>query len=123
MDSKYVSSVPEIDVQHEEIAGLVSSLRDAIARKDRRHLVHQALKQLHHQLITHFAFEDTLMVMVNHPDLVQHRKIHKQVLSLFDKYFEHPPDPIDYEHLGKLIADKVHGHFIEDDFSISNEPC
>ncbi len=122
MDSKYISSVPEIDAQHENIAGLVSSLQDAIARKDRRHLVHQALKQLHQQLIAHFAFEDTLMVRVSHPDLLQHRKVHKRVLCLFDNYFEHPPDPIDYDHLGKLIAEKVHGHVVEDDCRISNEP-
>jgi len=119
MDSKYISDIPEIDAQHEELSGLVNSLRELTSRKDQRHLIHPALKRLHQLLVTHFVYEEALMGMVNYADLPQHTKMHKGMLNLFENYFDHPPIPGDQEHLGKLITDKVLGHVMEHDFEMT----
>jgi len=103
MDAKYILGIPEIDAQHEELHELVNSLREVISNKDQRHLVHQAMKRLHHLLVTHFAFEDAFMKMIDYPDLPQHKKMHKGVLTLFEN-FDHPPEPGDYEILGKMTS-------------------
>jgi len=119
MDAKYILGIPEIDAQHEELHELVNSLREVITRKDQRHLVHQALKRLHQLLVTHFAFEEALMQMIRYPDLPQHKKMHKGVLNLFENYFDHPPEPGDYEILGKMITDKVLDHVMEHDVKMA----
>jgi len=119
MDAKYLLGIPEIDAQHEELHDLVNSLREVITRKDQRHLVHQALKRLHQLLVTHFAFEDAFMKMIGYADLSQHKKMHKGVLNLFENYFDHPPEPGDYEILGKMITDKVLGHVMEHDLKMT----
>ncbi len=115
MDAKYISGIAEIDSQHEELSRLVDSLREVIAQKEKRHLVHPALKRLHQMLVTHFEYEEALMGMVRYTDLSQHMKMHRNVLKLFENYFDHPPLPGDHEHLGKLITDKVLGHVMEHD--------
>ncbi|MFA7281333.1 MAG: hemerythrin family protein [Sterolibacterium sp.] len=111
--------IPEIDAQHEELHELVNSLREVITRKDQRHLVHQALKRLHQLLLTHFAYEEAFMKMIGYADLPQHKKTHKGVLSIFENYFDHPPEPSDYEILGKMITDKVLGHVMEHDVKMT----
>ena len=115
MDSKHISGIPEIDAQHDELHKLADSLREVISKKDKRYLIHPALKRLHQLLATHFEYEEALMGMVNYPDLPQHTKMHKGVLKLLENYFDNPPTPDDHEHLGKLLTDKVLGHVTEHD--------
>ena len=115
MDSNHAVGIPEVDAQHEEIRALVSSLRDVIAAKDQRRLVHPTLKRLNQLLATHFQYEESLMQMVSYPELPKHRKIHGRILQLFEDYFAHPPASGDYDHLGKLISDKVLGHVVDHD--------
>ena len=119
MDEKYILGIPEIDAQHEELHQLVSALQEVITRKGQRHLVHQALKRLHQILVTHFTFEEAFMGMVHYDDLPHHKKMHKGVLNLFENYFDHPPDPSDYEILGKMISDKVLGHVMDHDLKMT----
>ena len=119
MDEKYLLGIPEIDAQHIEISQLVSSLQGVITQKGQRHLVHQALKRLHQIMVTHFTFEEALMDMVGYDDLPQHKKMHKGVLNIFENYFDHPPEPADYEILGKMISDRVLGHVMDHDLQMT----
>ena len=119
MDPKYIVGIPEIDAQHEEITELVKSLQEVIADKDQWSLIHPTLKRLHHLLVTHFAYEESFMAMINSADLPQHRKMHKGMLKLFGDYTVHPPAPGDYEYLGKLVREKVLGHVMEHDVSMA----
>jgi hemerythrin-like metal-binding protein len=119
MDPKYLLGIPEIDAQHEGISELVKSLQEVISDKHKRHLIHPVLKQLNHLLVDHFAYEESLMKMVNVTDLTHHKKKHKDVLNLFQTYFAHPPAPGDYEYLGQLISKKVLGHVMEQDIPMS----
>ena len=118
MDPKFTLGITEIDAQHEEIEHLVDSLRAVIADKNQRRLAHQAVKRLHHLLETHFTYEESLMTMVNYPELAQHRKMHRGVLKLFTDYFDHPTPPGDYEFLGRLIGEKILGHIVEHDVQL-----
>ena len=115
MDPTLISGIPEIDVQHDDIHRLVDLLRDALSNKDRRHLIHSAVKRLHQMLVTHFEYEEALMGMVQYTELPLHTKMHKGVLKLFENYLDNPPKPNDHEHLVKLLTDKVLGHIMEHD--------
>lgn len=115
MDATHILGIPEIDAQHEEIAALVKSLREAIARKNLHHLVDPALKRLHQLLVTHFAYEESFMDMISSPEREQHRKMHKGVLRLLNDYFDHPPATADYEQLGRLVSDRVLAHVMDHD--------
>lgn len=119
MDTKYILGIPEIDAQHEEIGQLVDSFREVLTKKDQRQLVHQVLKRLHQLLVTHFTYEEAFMGMVNYDDLPRHTKNHKSVLKLFDDYFDHPPEPSDYEYFGKSLSEKVLGHVMEHDLQMT----
>ncbi|MFA7269082.1 MAG: hemerythrin family protein [Sterolibacterium sp.] len=115
MEQKYYIGVPEIDAQHEEINALVALLREAAPQKEQRRLIHQTLKRLHQLLRTHFEYEESLMAMVAYPDLPQHKKVHKGVLLLFERYFDDPPPQSDYEHYIGTIGAKVFAHVMEHD--------
>ena len=120
MDEKYILGIPEIDAQHEEIAGFVAALRKVITQKDQRHLVHQALKRLHKTLVDHFDYEEAFMGMVNYPELSQHKRTHRGMLKLFEDYFEQPSASSDIEFFGKMINDKVLEHIMEHDLKMTD---
>lgn len=118
MDRKHLLGIPEIDVQHAAICELLAALRNAIALDDQRHLIHPALKRLHHLLATHFRYEEEMMRMMNYPDLQQHTKSHNKVLLLLKTYFDHPLAPGDHDAFGKAIHDKLSAHIVEHDTSM-----
>lgn len=115
MEEKYYIGIPEIDAQHEEISDLVASLRAVLGNPERRRLVDQSLKRLYQLLMTHFEFEESMMSMVRHQDLPQHKKMHGGVLKLFTDYFAHPPEPETYAGFVSLLAEKVLGHIMDHD--------
>jgi hemerythrin-like metal-binding protein len=115
MDRKYIIGIPEIDAQHQQIGIMVESLKEVISARDQRHLIDPTLRRLHQQLITHFAYEEAFMAMVNYADLSQHRKNHKGLLKLFDDYFANPPVSPDHDCLGKLLSDKILGYVADHD--------
>jgi hemerythrin len=119
MESRFQLGIPEIDVQHEEIARLVASLQEVIARKSQRYMVGPALKRLNQLLLTHFAAEEALMGMVGYQGLAQHKKIHNGMLQLFDDYFRKPPPVDDSSELGRSIGEKVLGHVMEHDLQMT----
>ena len=116
MDSKFVLGIFELDAQHAEIDYLAASLREVAVRTHQRHLAHPTMRRLRLLLRAHFVYEESLMGLVKYQDLPQHRKMHIDILRLFNDCLGNPsPAPSDYEHFGKLLADNVLGHVMEHD--------
>lgn len=122
MDPKNFLGIAEIDAQHEELDRLITALQKALPQADQLHLVHPTIKRLHQLLTTHFDYEESLMAMVNHPELAQHKKMHKGVLKLFSDYLEQPhaTSLCGDDHPAKLLSDKVLSHVMEHDVQMTS---
>ena len=68
--------IPVIDRQHRRIARYVNRLAAAIENAD-RDVVEEVLEELVDYTMTHFAFEEELMEMVEHPYIETHKKTHQ----------------------------------------------
>ncbi len=81
MQKKHWLGIPELDVQHEEIYSIISSLIEAAESNDKWQLVHYILVRLHELLRIHFAVEESVMRLIEFPELHQHKEMHKDLMD------------------------------------------
>lgn len=81
MQKKHWLGIPELDVQHEEIYSVISSLVEAAESNDKWQLVHYILVRLHELLRIHFAVEESVMRLIGFPELHQHKEMHKDLMD------------------------------------------
>jgi hemerythrin len=76
----YKLNVHEIDSQHEEMAGLVEGLYDAVASNKSMEIVNQLLSDLFDCTREHFYTEERLMREYGYPKYEQHKEEHDELL-------------------------------------------
>ncbi|NOX26178.1 MAG: hemerythrin family protein [Deltaproteobacteria bacterium] len=70
----------EIDRQHKKWIGIFNDLHDAMLNDDLtdyRAMTTQSLQDMLDYAKVHFAFEEKYMANIGYPDLVAHRRLHK----------------------------------------------
>lgn len=70
--------IPEIDAQHQTLAGCIALLEDAVTSQQRWLAVHSALVRLSDFVRIHFAVEESLMHIHGYPELSRHIDEHRQ---------------------------------------------
>lgn len=68
--------IPEIDAQHQTLAGCIALVQDAVKSQQRWSAAHSALVQLADFVRIHFAVEESLMRTRGHPELGRHIREH-----------------------------------------------
>jgi len=74
-----------IDNQHRRIVDYINELDEAISSNDRND-VSQVLRALADYTVTHFAFEESLMVKGGYPFSDAHRKVHESFARQVSQY-------------------------------------
>lgn len=74
-------NVHEIDSQHEEMAGLVEGLYEAVAAKEDMEQVNRILSDLVDYTREHFFTEERLMREHDYPQYDQHKEEHDELLK------------------------------------------
>lgn len=77
----YKLNVHEIDTQHEEMAGLVKGLYDAVAAKESKEKISRILSDLIDCTREHFFTEERLMREHGYPNYEQHKEEHNELLE------------------------------------------
>jgi len=77
--------IPVIDRQHRRIVDYINRLAGAIDAGSRDD-VGEVLEELVDYTMTHFAFEEELMEMVDHPYIETHRRTHKLFADKMESY-------------------------------------
>jgi hemerythrin len=77
----YKLNVHEIDTQHEEMAGLVEGLYEAVAAKVSLEEVNRILSDLIECTREHFVTEERLMLEHGYPNYQQHKEEHDELLE------------------------------------------
>lgn len=67
MDPQSLSGIEEIDAQHKEIEETARAVIEAVAARDKWHVVHYILVRLYELLRFHFAVEESVMSIVSFP--------------------------------------------------------
>lgn len=96
----YNTGINEIDIQHREILNYVNQLDDA-RQLNSRTAVKDVIEGMADYTISHFAFEEALMVQANYPFVGPHRHIHNTLIDRVGGFTER------FE-AGEDIADEFH---------------
>jgi len=84
-DSSLDLGIEIIDSQHKHIVEFINELYDAHRSKDSL-LISQALIGLTDYTITHFAFEEELIMLAKYPLTNEHKNVHAAFTSRIEKY-------------------------------------
>ena len=76
--------IAEIDTQHGELAAAVTSIEDAVRLGDRWISVHSAFVRTAECARAHFALEESLMRVLNYPDIEEHIAAHREFSNRLD---------------------------------------
>jgi hemerythrin-like metal-binding protein len=93
MDPQSLSGIEEIDAQHKEIEETARAVIEAVAARDKWHVVHYILVRLYELLRFHFAVEESVMSIVSFPDIATHKQVHREILAMVERLKAASLDP------------------------------
>lgn len=80
---EFAIGIQEIDRQHQTLIEFVTEFEDAVAGKVHWNTVQPLIVRAREFVRFHFAVEESLMQIVNYPQLIAHRAEHLYVLKQF----------------------------------------
>ena len=87
-DSFSVNNI-DIDNQHKKWIEIFNKVHESLISEDNMsylNIAAEALKSMHEYALTHFNFEEEYMRKINFPDIIAHRRIHKDFDTLVFSY-------------------------------------
>jgi hemerythrin len=93
MAPEYLTGIDEIDAQHKEIEEIATAVIEAVAARDKWHIVHYILVRLYELLRFHFAVEESVMRIVGFPEVEDHKRVHKDILLTVERIKSATLDP------------------------------
>lgn len=85
MDAQYHTGIDEIDAQHLEIEQVATAVIEAVATKEAWHSVHYLMVRLYELLRFHFAVEESLMRIIAFPEVIEHKRVHDEILQTIER--------------------------------------
>jgi hemerythrin len=112
---EYSVGIPEIDAQHQTLAGCIALVETAVTTHQRWLAVHSALVRLADFVRIHFAVEESLLRIHRYPELERHVREHlafaDQVRQLQEKSLS-----VDVsEEMVAFIEEWLHEHIMTSD--------
>lgn len=104
MAPEYLTGIDEIDAQHREIEEVANAVVAAVLAKDKWSIVHYIVVRLYELLRFHFAVEESVMRIVNFPEVAEHKRVHMEILRTVERIKAATLDPNSGE--GKEILEQ-----------------
>ncbi|WP_018934680.1 bacteriohemerythrin [Thioalkalivibrio sp. ALJ24] len=110
------TGIPVIDNQHKRIVEYINRLHEAVEGRAAREEVHEVLDQVVDYTLTHFAFEEEMLEIVEYPALERHRHAHEAFSRRIRQYQHDFADGQDVAtELGETLRDWLMNHIRRDD--------
>jgi len=118
----YEIGVPEIDMQHRRLVGLINELSDAMMARQGHSSIERVLAGMVDYIQIHFTTEEEAMQKINYPSLHEHRQEHlnltSQVLDLKERYTS--DNDLDSQEVLNFLCDWLKTHIIISDKDFGN---
>ena len=99
-DESIALGIPIIDEQHKALFGWINTLNEAVKNGNSSEAVGEVIWKLITYVTEHFSEEERLMLSLNYPGLVAHRKEHDQFV---ERLLEIQVEFVDGHQMGKNI--------------------
>ncbi len=119
MDAAYLVGVEAIDAQHREIFAASDCLQKAISAEDQTHQIAPALQILFDLLVTHFAYEESVMEKIDCADLEIHKHQHVELLDQFQGFFAAITLGTAPESVEHILRHEISSHILKSDMLIA----
>ena len=83
-------NIREIDIQHQRWIDIHNSLDEVLTKGSYQEVEKTAietLKAMHDYSHVHFKFEEAFMQKIQYPDLIEHRRMHKDFSTLIYQHY------------------------------------
>jgi hemerythrin len=93
MDPEYLTGIDEIDTQHKEIEEVAAAVIEAVEARDKWHIVHYIVVRLYELLRFHFTVEEAMMRITGFPEIEEHKRVHREMLTTVERMKSATLDP------------------------------
>lgn len=113
----YETGIPDIDVQHRRLVGMINELSDAMLMQKGQRTVPHILEELVDYMQLHFSTEEAVMLKTSYPDMKEHCQAHlnltRQVLEFKGRFdAEHE---LDSRELLNFLCEWLKNHIMVSD--------
>jgi len=85
-DDSFLINIPEIDMQHEKLVGLINILHAKMLAGQGNHAVKPVLSSLIKYVLLHFSREEQLMKSRGYPQLSEHKAKHDTYTNEINRF-------------------------------------
>ncbi|MDH5192006.1 MAG: bacteriohemerythrin [Gammaproteobacteria bacterium] len=114
---EFETGIPDVDVEHEALIGLINSLYDSMNSDRSKDSILQFLGDIHTKTAAHFALEEKIMREEEYAHYGEHKNEHEQLLDdindIMDEYEFN--DSFDENKLKQVLASWFSEHFKNQD--------
>jgi len=116
-NTRFATGHPEIDAQHQELFLKVAALHTAMREGKGRQLIGELFEFLAAYTAEHFTSEEGIMRQAGYPELSQHQRLHRELLSqvgAVKRRFD-AGEPLKTMEVSDFLADWLTTHILGDD--------
>jgi hemerythrin len=119
----YLTGIPDIDKDHEEIFSLVNKLHDKYEAGSASDEIDTAIKRLVNYVDEHFTREESLLTSIDYINLKPHAAAHKSLAALMNGYAEFyrsSPETFDMDDFIGFLVKWLQTHILVEDMAYLN---
>lgn len=117
---RYRTGHPLIDRQHQELFQMINNLHAGIIAGNRMSVMGSTLEHLFRYTLRHFQAEETLMFLIDYPDIHIHKKTHEELARQTERMLEawKAGELVPTIALSDFLADWLCHHIQENDMAL-----
>ena len=114
----YELKIPEIDVQHRRLVGMINELSDAMMQQQGYRVVSHIIGEMVEYVELHFSTEETLMSEHGYPGFDDHHRVHLDLTNKvkeFKTQYESGEQDVSPQEILDFLCDWLRNHIMVDD--------
>ncbi len=110
--------IVSIDKEHKHLVGLINKIELSSKNRDTRSVIFQVFEEIYEYVLVHFEHEEELFEKYDYPELLEHRKIHQEILDKV-KDLDKQKNVISPDSITAFLKSWIKHHIMEEDMKYS----
>jgi voltage-gated potassium channel len=106
--------IVSFDKEHKHLVDLINKIELSIKNRDTRNVIFQVFEEIFEYVLVHFEHEEELFEKYEYPELLEHKRIHKEILEKV-KDLDKQKNVISPDSLIAFLKSWIKHHIMEED--------
>lgn len=114
----YSVNNPNIDIEHKQLFDIAQEAFIEVGPDLKPKKIKEVLTRLYSYMKTHFKHEEEYMVQINYPNIEEHKKLHRDIISTINNFVKSLPtlnEDVFEKELARIIDIALVHHIIQED--------